>query len=679
MNGLTVGDPTQATLATAAPASPAPPPTWGRVPVGYDSKEHKDLIEQVQERLRFSHSAKQERTDMARRAYKHYRAYLNRQKHQFPTYVFEPKFFGDTETLVSREMQALSQSGRLWEYQAEEDTEPETAAIATANADRHLRIRRPRAVLRDMLFARRLFGTSYGIWHWHQVRRWTGRWRDTVHQVPVQVGVDEFGQPVVQHVPVPGQEWVEGEELVIDSPWFSYIPWDEAYPDWSVSRVRDAEWFCYKTYRTKKAVEELAKAQDWDQKMLRRALDENSTEGHPLAAVESVFDWQEQVGLGGSLKMAQLADRTYLEVTEMIEPGWITVFLNQGFVVHRRRNVYGEINVLHAKNYALPGEHFGMPDFEVLEKLLVNLQDMRNASSTEALLSVFTPVVASPGADLKSIVYKPMAIWKGTSKDSITYMPRPAQGVQIAEQQQAAARAAIDTAEGISDAFRGTVTPGGDQKATALSLAVQGSGLRLQDMIDNTNDSLVVPLGDGYHQMISRFQTQDYVVRVQPGAPPQRTNIEKIRTAKLRTVPTTSSAQVMELNKKRMLELHALAVANQEPSYKRDVGFKKVAEAVAPDSAAALVKSEQEMEQERALAMQGMQTQQAVQQAEADEARADAQKSRAQAIKAEAQAQNVLSKTVSKAMGPKVEERVIEPLPDDVSELSNLIGGSVRL
>jgi hypothetical protein len=662
------------------PAAEGPPPDLKPsmiIPVAFDSKEHQDYVEAAKERIDFAQSGKRERQEMGRRAYKHYRCYLDKLKHQFPTFIVEPEFFADETTLVAREMQALMQSGRMWEYEADEDTDPEVAALATANVDRHLRMMRPRTEIKSALQARRFDGTSYVHYHWRTEERYTCRWVDAIETV--QIGVDEMGQPIT--VDVPGQVWQEGREVVIDSPWFTFIPFDEAFPDWSASRLREGGFFCYKTYRDKKFVERMAGSGAWDRKAVARALDESEGTAFPMDRINSALEWQRQVGLGPDVQPSQIAGREWFEVIEMIEPDYITVILNQAFVVRRKRNPYGEINVLHLRNYHLPNEHFGMSDFEVVEKLLIGLQDMSNAGATEALLSVFTPVLARPGADVRSIVYKPMAIWKAQEGD-ITYLPRPANGVQVAEQQQGSRRAGIERGLGVSEAYRGSL-PDGGAKATAISMAVQGAGLRLQDVIDDTNDSLVVPLGDAYHAMVSRWQSRDYVVRTKPGAPPQQTNIERIRTAKLKTLPTTSSAQILELQKKRLLELHALAVQTGEPSYNRREGFQRVAETVVPDAASRLVKSEAEMQQEAQQRQQmeasAMQSRQAVEQAQAAESQADAQRSQAQAFKAQVQAEDALSKTVNRAMGPKIEERVIEPPPDDVSELANLIGGAARL
>ncbi len=645
------------------------------LPVSFDSKEHGKLLEGIQERIDFAEAGKRERQEMSRRAYKHYRSFLDRKKHQFPTYVFEPKFFSDMQTLVAREVQALFQSGRLFEYRPDEDTPADLAALATANVDRHLRLRRPRAALKDAILARRLDGTSYVHWFWKTEERSVARWENDFEEVTI--GMDPMGNPIT--VEVPGQVWRESREMVVDSPWFDHVPFDEAFPDWTASRLRDGAFFIYRTWRDRAWVEAMVEAGEFDEKMVARALDESEGAEFPLDRVNSALDWQRQIGLGPDIRSAQVEGREWFEVTEQIEPEHITVALNQGFIVRRKRNPYGQINVLHLKNYSLPNEHFGMSDFEVVEKLLVALQDMRNASATEALLSVFTPVLVKPGADVRSITYKPMAIWKAQEGD-VTYLPRPAQGVQVAEQQQASNRAGIDMALGVSDAYRGAVE-GGGAKATAISLAVQGSGLRLQDAIDDTNDNLIAPLGEAFHEMVSRWQSRDYLVQTNPQAPVQQTNIELIRTAKFRVIPTTSSAQVLELQKKRLMEMHAMAVQTQEPSYNRAEGFKQVVETVVPESAARLVKSQAQMMQEQQMAMQAQQSgsQQAIEQAQAQEAQFDSERAKANALKARVQAQDVLSKTVNRAMGPKIEERIIEPPPDDVSEMANLVGGAARL
>jgi len=648
------------------------------VPLSFDDEEHRKLVKLVRDRLDSGQQAKRERLDFARRAYKQLRAYLDAARHPFPTRALEPKFFADMMSLVGREVQALFQSERLWEYRAVEDTEPELASLATANADRHLAARRPRAVLKEAILSRRLAGTAYLGWDWRTEEAWTCRWQDVVRQFPVGIGPD--GQPILAEFM--SQEWVEGPERTVDSPWFEFIPLDEAFPDWTVPRLWDGgRYFIHRTWRDREWVEETARREGWDEDILARALDESGPADF-MQAVDSALDWQRQVGFSADVRSEEVAGRKWFEIARMIEPGFVTVVLNEAFVVSRRRNPYGRLNVLHLRNYVLPNEHFGMGDFEIIEKLLVSLQNMRNASETEALLSVFTPVLVRPGAEIRTIQYKPMAIWKGRDPADITYLPRPSQGVQIAEQQQQSARIAIDQAIGSSDMTRGAL-PQGDQKATGLSLAMQGGGVRLQDCVDDTNDCLVVPLGDAYHQMVSLWQSRDYLVRPSPGLPPQRTNIERLRTAKLRAVPTTSSAQMAELHKKRLLELHALAVQTQEPSYKRAEGFRRVAETVVPDAANRLVKTDQEMQQERQqaeqAAMQGMQLQQAQQAAEADQARGKAARAHAQALKARVQAEDALSKSVNRAMGPGIEQRVIEPPLDDVSELSNLIGGAVRL
>lgn len=577
------------------------------------------LVGAARERMRYSEEGKRTYERLAQEAYKHYRSYLNKEKNPFPVDIYDPRLFSTINTTRSRILQALFQSFPFLRYLPRNSSDTAAAEAMTSLVAYHLgEMKQPtcRELLGEILLGLDLCGTQYVSVFWNvQEREVMTREQVPVTQM-VTVADPMTGMPVEVPVDVLEERDVSRRMTVVDSPWFEPLHFTECFPDHSEPHVQSGEFFLIRKLRTRSYLKQKARTGEWNKSAVGKAMkDQPLAETDGWKDLTNLIDWQSSIGIDTTRQTDAIKAGELFEVLEMWHKygSRVTVIINRQHVVRHGRNPYphGQFPVLHLKKYELQREHYAMSIFEVTRWLLRSLQVMRGATASEVLLSVFPPLMVTPNAvrDVeRDLTYGFKSIWRVNNMDGLRYMQRPNVGAQAASALIQDYQNTMDDALGTQDAFRGGLTDP-DQKATSVSIAIQGAGIRLQNDIDNLEQQFVVPLGDFYQQMIRAWQDYDVAVRVveDPQGPAVMAEMAKLRDLDFDVIPTASANQTAELEKKRTLEMWQAGLQAQEPNMDRRGAFEVVIDKIVGGKyKSKFLKSEQKiaMEQQQAMMQQ---------------------------------------------------------------------------
>lgn len=567
--------------------------------------------------------AKQSYEDKARQAYLHYCSHIDKMTMQTASQVYEPYLFSAIQTQVTRMTQALFQNDPFLQYLPRGRTNSQQAKDLTALFSYHWNERRPRGPVAELILQMKLFGTAYAVTYWKHEEKTQGFWRNRVRTVQVPI-LDEMGlpqldpmtmQPLMRNQAVQSKVFERTKVTSVDSPWFDPIHFTEAFPNAEKPNITDAgSWFFAKRRRDRAYVKQRQDSRDWNPEMCKLLLGEgDATSGgdSDRGRQNSPASWQEQRGFGVGTAPERLAANQIFEELEYFDDRCYAVIVNRRFVVCYRDNpfAHGEIPILHLKNYPLPNEHFGLSDFQIVEKLIYHLQDMRNASATEAKMRVHPPLIVKHDTNIKEIKFKPGAIWRITSDNGVVPLQLPTSGIQVAEQQVGGCRDSINDALSTSDAYRGQMEESAT-KATAITQAVQGAGIRIQDQIDRFEEDFTRRLGDHYRRNIQQYQDYDVQVRVtdSPLSDPVTVAMDNLYDADCDSIPRAGNSTIKALEEKRIIDLYNMAVQSQEPNADRRALFEAVVERVAPGQKQILVRPEEVVQAEMQAMQQYMQS-----------------------------------------------------------------------
>lgn len=593
---------------------------WRLQDVKWGTDEHDELIAALRHDMEFALKGKQERDDMARRAYKAFRCALNPANHNFISKVVDPRWFTSVATAVAREFQALFQSPPFLQYRPRGGSDAAAANALTLLFDMFFQERRPKAPIFELLLQRTLFGTAYAICYWKEDWRAVGRHEDTTE--PVYLHDEESGEEVLDPVngepivvsEVPTRKFVTKRQKVCDAPWFDPVHFLHAYPDWESPEVRGSRFFIHERPRSREYVRMMGRSGRWKKKAVEMALESpwlGDDGGELVGQVNSVIRWQEEVGVlsAGSVERCN-AGELFIVSERWTERG-VTTYLNRTFVVDHRPNPYahGEIPVLTIKQNWMPGEHFGMSAFEPIEKLLRHLDTMLNAGATEAQLSVHPPLLVGPDVKADQLLFAPGKLWRvNDPMKSVVPLQRPSHGIEIADGQANGARAMIDDALATSEALRGAL-PGREQTAAAVNTSVQGAGIRMQLNVELFEESFTIPLGDFYRSMICQFLDYEVQLRVtdDPSMPPLQIGPDQLYDLDADTVPTPSSTQAKELELKRLIDLTTMLLNFSQQGIVQNVNFNSLVETIieltTPRYKSRIIKSPEQVQAEQQQAM----------------------------------------------------------------------------
>lgn len=553
------------------------------------SDECRALLCRVRDDLSESALGKRPSEEMGRRAYRAYRAYLDAAKHKYPVHVVIPYFYTTVETKLARMMAKLFGGGPFLSYRPKGRTRMRQAELLSASFEYHFNERRPMLEVRDNLKTAMFFGTSYAATSWRERWDWVNQWVDVTTNEEFEV------DPVTgetMSVPVTVQEERTELRKTIDNAWFDNIPFVDAFPDWKRPSVRDGRYFARRIYVDREYVKDQIRSRRWKQSVGKELLEAQKPfvmDGeYDAGAVTTVsYRWAEEVG--HTLSDANDDDLQCGKMFEVIEhwsPAGIAVVVNRSYVVAADDNPYqhGRYPILQYKNKSLPGEHFGLSDYEVVEKLYYHMQEMANANGTEAIMAAFPVVKIRDGVvNAHEIQHYPGAVWRYTGEaNDIQAFEHPTSGIEATAQQMGQAKLAIDDTLGTSDAFRGQANP--NATATATTMANQSAGIRIEDDIANFEEQFTIELGDQYRSLIQQYQRKDITVRLSgdPAAEPIAITPGDIHDADTDTVAGAGSNQVKELELKRILDFWQICLQFNVPALDPYATAEVVAELTLP-------------------------------------------------------------------------------------------------
>lgn len=588
----------------------------------FGSKEHNRLVKQLNEWLDFSEKGKREREDNLRKAYKHLRSFLPKTKNwPHATRVYDPIWKGSLETAVAEEMRALYQDDRLFRYAPEGDSDWDMAEMASAGAQVHLNTRKPKGPTQEILLTRRMAGTALVYVYWRLVQRKKKVWRrvpilepmpviDPASGLPV---MDQAGQPVYEEQQV-GEGWEVVDEVVdvIDAPWFEEVPFWEAFPDHLFPDVQSGRFFIRRQMRDARYVKGKLDSGQWNKENFDSAPKNNS---EPLSNVMKSLQWQQECGIDTDITEEELDSGKWYEELVCFTDDVFYTMLNRSVIVSVKPNPFFHAKkpILHLKNtLRLSGEFYGLSDWECVSSLITNIQEMRNAGNTDALMSIYGITKATHQTKLEDLRPRPGQIVRVKDMSDFEMVTRPSQGLQIAGGILNLDRGSIDNALGTSDALRGALPQDNRQHATTIVQAVQNAGNRLAMGIGGIVEDFVVPLGEFYFELMVQFSDGEFLVRStdHPDAQKILFKADAIRTMKTSVVAVAATAQSQELVLKRLLELLGVTVQSQSLAVNNDELVRCIVELMVPTKARRILLSpEQQAQRQQEMAMQQMQQQ----------------------------------------------------------------------
>lgn len=555
-----------------------------------DSDEHNDILCRVREDIRESAAGKRSYEELGRRAYRAYRAYLDPSKHaeNFDVEVLIPYFFTTLETKLSRIMQRLFGGGSFLSYRPRGATRAKQAELLSSLFDLHWMNRRPMAEVRDLLKSMMIFGTAYASTSWREEWRWVTEWQDIMQEMTFEVDPVTGEQMTV---PVTTQQQQVLLRKVTDGPWFDQVCFPNAFPDWKRPTAQEGRYWARRLWVDREYVKDQLRSRRWKRRITKQIL-----ESEQPFSVDSEYDagevtkesyrWMEEVGFGlADHSQDDIATGRLFEVIEHWSPAGVAVVVNRSYVVAADDNPFrhGKYPVIQVKNKSLPGEHFGMSDFEVVEKLYTHMQEMANANGQEALLSAYPVTLVREGVqNISKMRHKPGAIWRFNGDGDIIPYVRPTSGMDASASSMSQMKLAIDDTLGTSEAFRGMVNP--RATATATTQAMSSASGRLEDDIANFEEQFTLELGDQWRSLIQQFQSYDVQVRLSgdPQAEPVNVKPGDIHDADCDTMVGAGSSSIRELELKRVLEYWQTCLQFQVPAVDPYGAAEVVAELMLP-------------------------------------------------------------------------------------------------
>lgn len=577
---------------------------WRKRRVPFDSPLHEELVTSLREDMMFAMRGKRDRDDMARRSYKAFRCALDLSRHDMLAKVVDSRWFTTVHTAVCAEMQAIFASPSFLSYRPRGVTDAAKAKVFSKLFDYFWAERAPYEPVYELILQRTLFGTAYAFVYWNEKWRDVGRFEDV--QTPVMMPDEQGNQ--IQVDTIPERKFNRSEQKVRDAPWWDPIHFLDAYPDWESPNIEDARFFIHAKIRTREYVREMGESGAWDKKMVEAALESpwaGDTEGVLVGQVNDVIKWQRDVNLLSADSQMDATSGDLFEVTQRWTQKGVTTYVNRTYVVDHGPNPYshGEIPICKLTVLPMPREHFGMSQFEAVEKELAHLNTMRSASATEARLSVHPILQVGPGVKTDQLIYSPGKQWRvnDPSKD-IVPLVRPTSGIEVAENQAAASRALIDDALATSEALRGTL-PGREQTAAAVNTSTAGAKTRSGNGTRLFREQFVRKIGDWYRSMLMQFLDQQIPLRLtdDPNASAVMVSHDDIYDADLDTEPVPSDGERDEIEVKRLVDT-ATMTANF-PQLGQYINWKEllsvIFEKLSPQHAARVMKSDEQLQQEQ--------------------------------------------------------------------------------
>lgn len=562
----------------------------------FGTTEHSARVDFILERIRASEKAKQPVEEMGLTAYKNLRSYLNKEKHPFPVFVYDPVFFGSLMTEVATTVDAMFVSPPIFDYETDKTRGGDDASTAAlqSESDDHLERMRPWLPVVKGSIGQHLVGTQYWDFWWdYQEKVCTYREPGTVKRE----FLDAWGQPSSVEIPTVHKTMVT--EPLFDGPRFAPRHITRAYADTDSEDLQRGGFYARRDELDVDEVRLCAKLEEWDTQLVERAIRDTGSDGIKtgIDSIRDLNNWLEQIGLNTRDTFRSIVDRKKLEVIRFYYRSRGQVL--KGVLLNRAVCCYdgpandcehGLFPAVKSTSYCLTGEHFGISDWEITRWLIQGIQTLRNAGCAEAVIGTMPVLLKQRDMQVDNAVYAPNAIWEMDDVDGLKPLNRGSNGAALGNNEADLLRSAMDSAIGSGgETGRGNV----DAKATATAVqqALGAAGVRGKFRANMTDECFVVPGCKLWGELV-------------------RSNSEntQVMQAKVIELATAAASINMELTQKRLMQLHQ--IAQNSPIYKPDEGIRAIAQSIAPKEAERLLKSPEEMAEEmraqQAAAMAGM-------------------------------------------------------------------------
>jgi len=530
------------------------------------------------------------------KAHKHYSAHVTKSASSiYATESYDAQFFGSLTAAVSSEFQLLTSSPYLLGYEARSEEGDSLADFYDAAFDYHWR-EDPRRMrkLQKMLLQRRLYGSSYGKLCWNEEWRLEGFMKavDDVIDVPMVNPYD--GMPSVVQAPMKTQKWVTERRKKKDSPWLEVFDFLSCFPDTKQEYVQDGRFFIHRTRRTRQYVEEQAKKGCWYRSVCRELLESGGSGiNQGQYTTEYIEALNATVGFSANETNYNSTSGIYEEF-EYWTPKGYAVICDRRIVAFYKGHLLGYYPLLQVRNYQVPGEHFGMSDYQVVEKSVGDFQNMHNTMLSNAYANAFPPIVVGAGVDIKEFrqAYRPGGIMRIPGQDmnsAIRQLPVSTDSIQMAQQIKESLRASMDNTLATSDTARGAL-PSRSTSATAVVQAQNSLSARQGMQAAMFETEFLQALGEGYRDLITKLQSDEVSIKLRGGKEwvkwrPMLDGYDP----DLDCVAVAGANKLSELEQKRLIELLNLAANFRIQNVNLQEGFRVVVESMAPRLASRLI------------------------------------------------------------------------------------------
>lgn len=550
------------------------------------SDEHNKLRDWVLRRVDYAIEAKKllEKDYLA--ALKHYCCWLNEEKHPWPSKSYKPIFFSTARNRLAKMMEAMFASPPILDYMPEHGSTRRQARAYSKTIDFHLRRTKPRKTIYNGLLGQMFGGTQMWATFWDYEQRLVQYWK----RVP---RADAGAYPGMQ-VNDGSWAWVLGRKITKDHPNIRAVPFHEALLDDRVDDVQRGEFAGTESWITAEEAEQRVACDGWDQRAVQRALKDDLQPGATngmmgrikhlaeigmvTTAYQSGLEVDEETKQRGMIHVIEL----YRKVKGRVER---LILLNRSWFAYVGWSPYGHgrYPYIVSRAYSLPGYLWGRSDYHVMRYLNRGIQTLINAMISEASTHAMPPLMIPENADILGFRWEPRALWRlrGMSPEQLKHAPYNGTAQQIAQYALQFLEQAVDGAFGTSEVSRGSAgIQAAAQKATAIEIAAQMSGVIEKLNIDNNAEEFMLRWGEDEADLVHQFQDYKVQVALEPGSEPITMYPEDLREIMVYPINTTSTVALRELRQKRLQDLWGASA--QDPSLNRPELTKMVVESLLP-------------------------------------------------------------------------------------------------
>ena len=482
-----------------------------------------EILSQFDEYLVEAVGACQTVHERAVKAHKNYTAALTKAGNAiYITDSFDAQFFGSMTAAVASEFAIINSSPYLLSYEPRSVEGDALADYYNAAFDYHWKEdpRRNRK-LQSALLQRRLYGTVYGKFHWHEEWAKEAFFKevDAVVDVPIVNPFD--GMPSAISQPVKEKRWVTERRKKKDSPMFEVFNFFSCLPDTKQEYVHDGRFFIHRTRRTSHYLKEMAKKGCWYKPVVREILERDAASYDPNTMptyyIESL---NAMVGFSQDEPGYSRSSEIYEEFEFWTPEGCATI-VDRRVVCYRSGHLLGRMPLFHLRNYYVPGEHFGMSDFQVVEKSLEDYTNMHNTMLSNAYVNAFPPIAVASNMDLKEFrqAWRPGGIMRLPGSDvnvAMRQLPVNTESIETAMRTKQALGMGIDNVLATSDTTRGAL-PTKSTSATAVVQASQSLSVRQGMQAAMFEAELIQELGEAFRDLITKLQSDEVSLKIRGG------------------------------------------------------------------------------------------------------------------------------------------------------------------